>query len=271
MLLTEQTSARTTDRLAELGLRPDRPNAWSGEDLHLSIDGGWLRFSTARSSTAASAGLDSPGLWKPSAVGGRVFEVPLDAILRRIDDTGLHDQIDQVDPEFDDDQGDHPEVAMIAMLSTWAVQTLDGNGRKGWAPPAVERLNELIPPAALSFRSDALLEPCTLVSLEHTLRLQVCLGRIDPALSDVRRGWVDRVVADARRLRLVRVERRGSGDAPAMIEATVDLTGAPAAIGEAMLPLAVDALRHCFEFLALTATIVGDAQCASRVLDTVTS
>ena len=256
MQLTARTIARTNDRLAELGLQPDRPNAWSGEDLHLSIDGGWLCFSTKRSPPAASGGLDAPGLWKQSTGGGRVFEAPLGAIMQRIDDTG-----------FDD----HAEEAVIAMVATWAVQTLDGTGARGWAPPAVERLDELLPPAALSFQSGSLLEPCTLVSLEHTLRVHVCLGRIDPALSDARRRWVDRVVADARRLRLVRVELRAPGEAPAMIEAAIDLTGAPAAIGEAMLPLAVDALRHCFEFLALTATIVGDAQCASRVLDTVPS
>ncbi len=256
MLLTARTIARTTDRLAELGLRPGRPNTWSGKGLHLGTDDGWLRLNTKRRPVAASGGLDAPGLWKSSTAGGRVFEAPLDAILQRIDDAG-----------FDD----HPEVAVITMLATWAVQTLDGNGRKGWTPPAVERLNELIPPAALSFQSGSLLEPCRLVSLEHTLRLQVCLGRIDPGLSDERRHWVDCLVADARRLRLVRVDIRSTGETATSIEAAIDLTGAPAAIGEAMLPVAVDALRHCFNFLAPTATIVGDARCASRVLDTVPS
>jgi len=253
MQLTARTIARTNDRLAELGLQPDRPNAWSGEDLHLSIDGGWLCFKTKRSPAAASGGLDAPGLWKPSTAGGRVFEAPLEAILQRIDDTGLDD---------------NPEVAVITMLATWAVQTLDGRGRKGWAPPAVDRLDELVPPAALSFRTGSLLEPARLVRLDRTLRVQVSLGRIDPALSAERRQWVDCLVDDARRLRLVRVDIRSTGEAATSIEAAIDLTGAPAAIGEAMLPVAVDALRHCFNFLAPTATIVGDARCASRVLDT---
>ncbi len=256
MPLTARTIARTTDRLAELGLHPDRRNGWSGADLHLSIDDGWLCFRAKRQPTASSGGLDAPGLWKPSTAGGRVFEAPLAAILQRIDDAGLDD---------------HPEVAVISMLATWAVQTLDGNGRNGWAPPAVERLNELVPPAALSFRTGSLLEPARLVSRDRALRVQVSLGRIDPALSDERRQWVDRLVTDARRLRLVRVDIRSTGEAATSIEAAIDLTGAPAAIGEAMLPVAVDALRHCFNFLAPTATIVGDARCASRVLDTVPS
>ena len=259
MLLTAQTIARTSERLAELGLRPDRPNTWTGRDLHLSTEDGWLRFGTQRSLPAAFESLDAPGLWKASSAGGRIFEAPLEAILQRIDDAGSHDQ------------PDHPEPAVIAMLAAWAVQTLDGDGRQGWAPPAVERLTELVPPAARSVRSGSLLESAKLVSDERTLRLQVCLGRIDTPLSDQRRRWVDRLVADARRLRLVRVALRGVGEAATAIEAAIDLTGAPAAISEAMLPVAVDALRHCFDFLAPTATIVGDAQCVSRVLDTVPS
>ncbi len=262
MPLTEQILARTSDRLSELGLEPDRPNTWSGENLQLSLDGGWLRFSTQRSATVASGGIAAPGLWKQSTDGDRVFEAPLEAILRRLDDPEVADG---------DDHDDPPEVALIAMLAAWALSTLDGNARKGWAPPAVERLDELIPPAALSFSSGSLLEPCRLVSLEHSLRLEVCLGRVEQSLSDERRQWVDRLVQDARRLRLVRVEHRASGEESTTIEASIDLTGAPATITEAMLPIAVDALRHCFEFLAPTATIIGDARCASRVLDTVPS
>lgn len=268
MPLTEQTIARTSDRLEKLGLTPDRPNTWSGEDLHLSVEGGWLRFSTTRSATVASGGIDAPGLWKQSLDGGRVFDAPLDAILRRLDDAGVDDHDDHDDHDNHDDP---PEVALVVMLAAWAQSTLGGNARKGWAPPAVERLDELIPPAALSFRIGSLLEPCRLVSLEHTLRLEVCLGRVDQSLSAERRHWVDRLVQDARRLRLVRVERRAAGEESTTIEASIDLTGAPATIGEAMLPIAVDALRHCFEFLAPTATILGDAQCASRLLDTMPS
>jgi len=182
-----------------------------------------------------------------------VFEAPLQAIIERIDDVGLDD---------------HPGVEAVSLLAAWAIDTLDGRVPSGWMPPSTDRLNELVPAAGLTFRAGPFIEPARLISEKNALRVQVTLGRIDPTLSAVRRKWVKRLVAESERIRLARVGLCEADDGQVSIEAAIDLTGAPPAIAEALLPIAVDALRHCFTFLVPTTTLIGDARCSSRVLET---
>lgn len=252
MVLNTLTMPRLTDRLAELGFQYKRPNRWTGSQAILTIEGGWLNLTTRRRPKAASSSPATPGLWKwrPGTGRGRsrVFEAPLQAIVERIDDVGLDD---------------HPGVEAVSLLTAWAIDTLDGRVPNGWTPPSTDRLDELVPAAALSFRAGSFIEPARLISEKHTLRVQVTLGRIDPTLSTERRKWVTRLVAESDRIRLARLDL-----CPASIEAVIDLTGAPPAIAEALLPIAVDALRHCFTFLVPTTTLIGDARCSSRVLET---
>ena len=162
---------------------------------------------------------------------------------------------------------DDPLGQVVSMVATWAEQTIEGGLPRGWAPPPRERLDELVPAAALSFRSGSFIEPARLVADERTLRVQVSLGSFDDAMAASRRKWAVELLTDVSRLRLVRAGLRvrpGHGES---IEAAIDLTGAPAPIAEALLPVAVDALRHCFVFFVTTATIIGDSGCPSRLLD----
>ncbi len=254
-MLNTLSIPRLTDRLAELGFQYQRPNRWTGPDAILTTEGDWLCLTTRRRAKDASS---SPaGLWKQRPGTGRekarVFEAPLEAIVERIDDVGLDDQ---------------PGVETVSLLTAWAIDTLDGGVSDDWTPPSTDRLDELVPATALTFRAGSFIEPARLISDDRTLRVQVTLGRIDPTISTARLKWVKRLVADSDRIRLARLELCRTDDGQASIEAAIDLTGAPPAIAEALLPIAVDALRHCFTFLVPITTLIGDARCSSRVLET---
>ena len=217
----------------------------------LSIQDGWLKLTSRHQKIDADCGLDAPGLWKPVGYGS-VFEFPLETTLHRIDAL-----------ELDDD----PRVQVVSMVASWAQQTIDGGVPRGWAPPPRDRLDELIPAAALSFRSGSFIEPARLEADERTLRVQVSLGRLDDPMPASRREWVGLLLAAVSSVRLLRAGLRTRPGHGGSIEAAIDLTGAPAPIAEALLPIAVDALRHCFVFFVSTATIIGDAGCPSRMLD----
>ena len=242
MMLTATATQPITERLDRLGLT-------------LSIEGGWMKLVSRHCKVDAACGLDAPGLWKHLGHGPGVhgvFEVPLETTLDRVETL-----------ELDDD----PLGQVVSMVATWAEQTIEGGLPRGWAPPPRERLDELVPAAALSFRSGSFIEAARLVADERTLRVQVSLGSFDDAMAGSRRKWAVALLTDVARLRLVRAGLRvrpGHGES---IEAAIDLTGAPAPIAEALLPVAVDALRHCFVFFVTTATIIGDSGCPSRLLD----
>lgn len=229
------------------------------QGITLTTGDGWLRVSRPGRAGPAAIGLDAPGLWKQSGTQ-HVFDAPLAATVARVE-------------ELDGD-GD-AQAAVASMLASWAMQTIGGGVPRGWTPPPDDRLAELVPAAALSFHSGSFIEAARLVAGERTLRVQVSLGRLDITAPAARRAWADELIAGTSRLRMVRVGLRaapaGNPDDRASIEAAVDLTGAPRPIAEALLPAAVDALRHCFVFFVPTATLIGDAGCASRVLDTTPS
>ncbi len=221
-----------------------------------SIQHGWLKLESDHREFDADCGLDAPGLWKLVGHGPdahRAFEVPLETLLRRVE---------TLEPDED------PQGQVVSMVTNWAEQTIDGGVPRGWAPPPRERLDELVPAAALSFRSGSFIEPALLVADASTLRVQVSLGRFDDAIRPSRREWIAGLLAAISGLRLLRAGLRVSLGHGGSIEAAIDLTGAPTAIAEALLPVAVDALRHCFVSYVPTATLIGDSACPSRMLDT---
>lgn len=221
-----------------------------------SIRHGWLKLDSGHRDFDADCGLDAPGLWKLIGHGPeahRVFEVPLATLL---------DRVETLDPD------DDPQQQVVSMVATWAQQTIDGGVPRDWTPPPRERLDELVPAAALSFRSGSFIEPARLVADASTLRVQVSLGRVDDAIPASRREWVAQLLRAISGLRLLRAGLRVSPGHGGSIEAAIDLTGAPTAIAEALLPVAVDALRHCFVSYVPTATLIGDSACPSRMLDT---
>jgi hypothetical protein len=220
-----------------------------------SIQHGWLKLESDSRQFDADCGLDAPGPWKPVGHGNEAhwaFEVPLETLLGRVE---------SLEPDED------PQGQVVSMVTSWAQQTIDGGVPRGWAPPPRERLDELVPAAALSFRSGSFIEPALLVADAGTLRVQVSLGKFDEAIPASRREWVAQLLAAISGLRLIRAGLRVRLGHGGSIEAAIDLTGAPTPIAEALLPVAVDALRHCFALYVPTATLIGDAACPSRMLD----
>jgi len=127
-MLTTTVISPITQRLDSLGLA-------------LSVEDGWLKLASGPCKVDAACGLDAPGLWKLVGHGRgvrKVFEIPLETMLQRIDTVELDDE---------------PDTLVVSMVASWAEQTIDGTVPPGWAPPPRERLDELVPAATLSFRS----------------------------------------------------------------------------------------------------------------------
>ncbi len=218
--------------LAAIGFRPchDR-GGYASADMRLSIAAGWLVLqpASAKGSRAPRlADLGAPGLWRPVAGPGLerahgVFEVPLAALRAgnaiRIDDDGQD---------------------ALAEVLAWARATRPGSVELGdWSPPPQETVREWLPDDALTVRASCLARQGRLVHAPQRLAVEFPVARCPEDLDAERRAWLGRVLADARmRWRLARI-----GLVDGEIRAEIDLTGAPPPVIEALLPLAVDALR----------------------------
>ncbi len=53
---------------------------------------------------------------------------------------------------------------------------------------------------------------------------------------------------------------------PLSVTARVDLSGVPESVCPALVPIAVEGLRHCFNLTVSTASFIVDAGCASLAL-----
>ncbi|MHC4710270.1 MAG: hypothetical protein ACYTA3_07570 [Planctomycetota bacterium] len=246
-------------QLRELGFRRVRADEYSAGDMLLTVRHGWLTL-IAAADTRAGAGdtamLGCPGLWKTAidGSGGRIltFDVPLAALVQGMDE-GNDDEIDTADA--------------VAALVRWAIETRPGAVMPSWQPPPADQIASIVPEATRSLRCGPHLQRVAIVAQEGRLALRVPICRAGEQVAGARRQWLDRLLADGRELRMVRVGLQEAGSGSALVEAEIDLSGAPAGVLETTLPIALDALRACFSQLAATAAVIGDPQCRSRVLE----
>ncbi len=254
MLKASAIEADPARALGELGFRRHRPGLYSTRGVTLTVRGGWLTVVTARPRKAPPGGdLGRPGLWM-TGVGGRtacrVFELPLDPLLGT-----AADDYDERAP------GD-----VVAAAARWALETRSGRPRRSWTAPPAERVRAAA--GTQTLRAGRHLEPVRVTCQKRTVALRATMGRIDGSISEPRRRWLEQLLADAGRLRMVRVGVAPNAGGPSMFEAEVNLSGAPPWMAEALLPVAVEALRRCFSWLAPTAALIGDPQIKSVALET---
>lgn len=231
-----------------------------GPGLSLTATRRWVVVADTRPFTeAATAPRDPgpPGLWKHDArggTGGSVFEIPLAAILQRL---GVADA----------DQEARADVART--LVRWAADTAGGRHPAGWQPPAAERLDEIIAGASLGVRAGSDVGRARVVATPAGLVMRLAICRYIGRLPAGREAWLQRLLADASRLRMVRLgvgPGQDGDDAGRTVEAQVDLTGAPDCILPAAAVIAAEALAATFSLLVTTATFIGDGRCPSRAL-----
>jgi hypothetical protein len=110
------------------------------------------------------------------------------------------------------------------------------------------------------------LQRVAVVAQEGRLALRAPICRAGEQLAAARRQWLERLLADGSEIRMVRVGMTEPGTGSVLVEAEIDLSGAPAGVLETAVPIALDALRACFSQLAATAAVICDPQCRSRVL-----
>jgi hypothetical protein len=258
MLMPRTTWAEATSGLAALGFRKRRGGAFAAHGVTLTEVDGWATLSTGAAAADADPGgawLGRPGLWKPASNGDGpptiVFDVPLRPVIDGLD-------------AADDDAGDALDA--MAAIARWAVHTRPGADAPPWQPPPPERLNAILPGEARSLRSGPYLQPARLEADDGRLALRTSICRVGDPMPPARGQWLNRLLADCRGLRMVRVGIRETADGPAL-EAEADLTGAPAGVLESTLPVALDALQACFGLIAATATFICDPQRRSLALE----
>ncbi len=218
--------------LATLAFRLCRARGgYESDDMRLSVDADWVTLEPKCSHVVSSplrAHLGEPGLWR--CLAGRdlqrshsVFEVPL-ASLRvgnamRADDGGRN---------------------VFADVVAWARATRPGSAALGdWSPPPLETVRGWLPEDALTVRASGIARQGKLVHSRQRLAVEFPVARCPDDLDVERRAWLGRVLNDAQSSwRLARVGLEGRD-----VRAEIDLTGAPPPVLEALLPLAVDALR----------------------------
>jgi hypothetical protein len=259
VLLSQITWKESTGRFRELGFQRVRADEYAAEGMSLTVRHGWLTLSAAgdtRAGAGDTAMLGHPGLWKTAVddSGDQTlsFDVPLAALLTRLSE-GNDQEIDTADA--------------VGALVRWAMETRPGSVLPPWQPPPADQIDSIVPEAARSLRCGPHLQRVTVVAQEGRLALRVPICRAGEQIAAARRQWLDRLLADGSELRMVRVGLREPGSGSVLVEAEIDLSGAPAGVLEAALPIALDALRACFSQLAATAAVICDPQCRSRALE----
>lgn len=223
--------------LATIGFRPCRARGgYESDDMRLIVAAGWAVLEPKCSQVVSSplhAHLGEPGLWRWLAErdlqrSHSVFEVPLAALrggnAMRADDGGQN---------------------VFADVVAWARATRPGSVAPGrvafgdWSPPPLETVRGWLPDDALTVRASGLARQGRLVHSRQRLAVEFPVAPCPDGLDAGRRAWLGRVLTDAQsRWRLARVGLVDGG-----IRAEIDLTGAPPPVLEALLPIAVDALR----------------------------
>ena len=259
MLLAQNAWKESTGRFRELGFRRVRADEYVAEGLSLTVRHGWLTLSAAGDTSAGTgdtAMLGRPGLWKTAVASSGdqtvTFDVPLAALLTRLSE-GNDQEIDTADA--------------VGALVRWAMETRPGSVLLPWQPPPADQIDSIVPEAARSLRCGPHLQRVAVVAAEGRLALRLPICRAGEPIAAARRQWLDRLLADGRELRMVRVGLGEPGSGSALVEAEIDLSGAPSGVLEAALPIALDALGACFSQLAATAAVICDPQCRSRALE----
>jgi hypothetical protein len=259
VLLSQTTWRESAGRIRELGFQRLRADEYSADDVTLTVRHGWLSLiaaGDARAGAGDTAMLGRPGLWK-TAVGGSgeetlAFDVPLAALVQGMGD-GNDDEIDTVDA--------------VGALVRWALETRPGAVMPPWQPPPADQIDAIVPEAARSLRCGPRLQRVSVTAEEGRLALRVPICRAGEQIAGARRQWLERLLADGSELRMVRVGMREPGIGCALVEAEIDLSGAPGGVLDAALRIALDALHACFSQLVVTAAIICDPQCRSRMLE----
>ena len=231
--------------------------AWTRDDVKITVRDGWLTLRQPGDNGQAAGGdLGRPGLWKhvaePDGSTSRTFDVPLATLLARLDVA----EVDGVDEE-----------RVVDESVQWALDTRQGQPVAEWETPTTRRLDEIVPKAALTLRAGANLGLVRFVTTPGRLAVRLPICRAAAELTEARRGWLERLLADAGRLRMVRLGLRCDGGPGTTIEAEIDLSGAPPCVLDSVVHVAVDALRAVFSLLATTTTFIAEANCPSVALD----
>ncbi len=203
-----------------------------------------------------------PGLWKLGAptrdgLPLQVFEVPLVGPLGQRRATDVEQVVSWA------------RTCLAAGRSKISPPAPGDRLPSEWSPPSREELEALVPAARRTLGVGPFSTRGVLVRAPHRLALRFDLfGAARPDLSTLsapRRAWLEAVLAQACTWRLVRVGRLPPGGDASPLVAEVDLTGAPHALIETLLPFALDALCCVCSWLLLSVRFLCDPDRACTI------
>ncbi len=166
--------------------------------------------------------LGQPGLWK-----------------RVVNDGGVIAEFDVPVPSAEKD----------SEIGDWALQSLEGRVPSHWEPPSPQELEVWVAPARLSVRFGSFTAQgvFSLAPARFALVCRVIEESLLRDLSAVRQELLHRILDQAhRRFRMVRVGISSEGS----VQAEVDLSGAPRAFWESVIPISADALQLVVDWMA---------------------
>ncbi len=249
-----------------VGFRPRSSGLRRGA-LEVTPEASWLTFTAqspgtksrrrrARKAAPVAATCTFPGLWKKVATSGRSapsleLHLPTAVVLP---------------PDEGPDDGDL--AGRVAAVVEWVELTARGRTPADWTAPPAEILAAGAPTERLHAQSGRFVVRGHLVVESGRFAVVFPLGPKSPPMDPSRRRWLAALLADAQdRWRMVRFRSLPgdvAGDDGFELVAEADLTGAPHDIIEAVLPIAVDALREVVARLLTNVRFLTDprAQCA---------
>jgi hypothetical protein len=220
------------------------------------VSGSWLTISAPDHGRPV---MGAPGPWKHGLVDGAPMLIcDLPATL----DTG--------DPAWDEDDW-NAETSQLDRLTEWACVCYRGVVNADWSTPEPDQLRELLPEADrdLALRRGTLMEPARFTTEpDGRLALGVTLATVSPDLGTPRRQWLDRAIAGADGLRLVRVGLADGTNDATVVRAEVDFSGAPRWAVPTIARAGFSALKCIYSAFAPTFSVIGDTAWSSTTLTT---
>jgi len=219
--------------------------------------------------------LGMPALWKPlgstNGDGGVwTFDVPAGALDAAAETLVLsHDERDgDADGGARADAGGGAPRDGLSLALAWASATADGEPPPDWSAPSRDVVASWLALESLAVQCGPVLRQGSLVHEPRRLALRIPIAPAIPGdLPDARRRWLCETLLDAQsRWRMVRVGISGEGAARAAL-AEVDLSGAPHALLEHLMPVAADALRCVVEWLAAPVDLLLDTSVPCEIFD----
>ena len=160
------------------------------------------------------------------------------------------------------------ETSPFLASAEWAIRTSTGEPVPGWAPPDRAEIERWIPEGAWSLQCGPFVRQGSLIHAPERLAVRFpVVHHLPPVLPASRRDWLIKTLLDSQnRWYMVRLRMNDVPGQP-VVEAEVDLSGAPSSILEELFRFSLDALRWVVSWLLWPVAFLADPSVTCRALE----